>query len=153
MHSGSSMELTSPILQEIAQQITCGNPLLGLAVANEYLLPSTPLHRALATQVRRRIDMGFPHSPPLVEELLRGTRCGELPHTLRAHLGKRITIMRERALPAPTIPSGRTRGGPRRAPGTRSLRRTRPPSLSQLRLSGDLSPRCARSSCSSIRRS
>jgi hypothetical protein len=147
------MKLTTPILQDISQQITYGNPLLGLAVANEYLRPSTPLHKALAAQVCSRINKGFPHSAQLVDQLLSGKRCSELSRPLRAQIGKRSTSSRERTLPVPTIMWRRTPGDVRRPPTPRLLRRTRAPELSQLKSSGDLSPDCARSSCSSTRRS
>jgi hypothetical protein len=147
------MKLTTPILRDIAQQITLGNPLLGLAVANEYLRPSTPLHKALAAQVCSRINTGFPHSAQLVDQLLSGKRCSELTRPLRAELGKRSKSSRGRTLPVPTTMWRRTAGDVRRPPAPRLLRKMRALELSQLRVSGDLSPDCARSSCSSTRRS
>ncbi len=147
------MKLTSPLLRDIAQQVTTGNPMLGLAIANEYLAPSTALHKALATQVRGRIQKGLPHSPELAEQLLRGARSAELPAPLRAQIGKRSSLSPGCSLPAPTAMRRRTPGVMRRAPAPRMLRRAQAPSLSQLRLSGDLSFGCMRFSCSSMRRS
>jgi hypothetical protein len=153
MHWYSIMKLTTPILRDIAQQITTGNPLLGLAVANEYLAPSTELHKALATQVRGRITRGIPHSPEVAEHLLQGKRCGELPVPLRAQIGKRSSLPHGRKLPVLTAMRRRALGEARRAPAPRLLRRSPKLSFSQLILSGDSSPGCARSSCSSMRRS
>lgn len=153
LHLCSNMKLTSPRLRDIAQQITTGNPLLGLAVANEYLAPSTELHKALATQVRGRIQRGLSHSPEVAEELLQGKRCEELPISLRAQIGKRSSSPQKRSLPVPTAMRHRAAGEVRRAPAPRLLRRSQKLSLSQLILSEDLSSGCARSSCSSMRRS
>lgn len=148
-----NMKLTTPILRDIAQQITTGNPLLGLAVANEYLAPSTELHKALAAQVRRRMTRGLAYSPEVAEHLLQGKRCGELPIPLRAQIGKRSSLLQGRTLPVPTAMRRHVPGGVRRAPAPRLLRRYQTLSISQLKLSGDFSPACARSSCNSIKRS
>jgi hypothetical protein len=114
------MKLTSPILRDLAHQITTGNPLLGLAVANEYLTPSAPLHQALAAKARSRMHEGRIHSHELLDALLRGRRSAELPPILRAQLGKRSSFPQKKRSALPRQVQGLAIQGARRAPERRA---------------------------------
>ena len=120
MQRTSTMKLTSPILRDLAQQITTGNPLLGLAIANEYLTPSTPLHKAFSTQVHCRVRNGLNLSPELLDELLQGRRSGDLSPLLRGQLGKRLTFLRKRSMPTPRLVGSRESRSARRPPNRRA---------------------------------
>lgn len=82
------MKLTTPILKLVTHQISCGNPLWGLAVANEYLTPSDPLHRALAFNVRRRLKTAPEHGS-VFTMLAEGARRKDLPDDLAQAIGAR----------------------------------------------------------------
>lgn len=95
------MKITSPILKDLARQIASGNPMLGLALANEYLSPTTPLHRALVESFKRRLANDRVVSSRLATRLINGHRCAELPGNLRAQIGARVHFAKHHKMPHP----------------------------------------------------
>ena len=90
MLSLSTMKITNLILQQVSQQVAYGNPWWGLVVANEYLSPTNPLHRALVCCFHKRLGSTANHN--LVEKLVSGFRYAELPPDLRALIGIRVSL-------------------------------------------------------------
>jgi len=85
-----SMRLTLPRLKDISRQITDGNPWWGMVVANEYLDPSSPIHRALVTTFTEHIG-GELFEPELAIKLISGCRFEDLSDLLKSRLGARPT--------------------------------------------------------------
>lgn len=83
------MKLNHRTLQDLSLQIIRGNPLWGLVVANEYLLPRDPLRVALAKHFTQRLGEAA-HSP-LSVLLLQGARFRDLPGELASLVGPRET--------------------------------------------------------------
>lgn len=82
------MKLTAPILKLITDQVSQGNPLWGLALANEYLSSGDPLRRAITLVAKRRL--GTTSQPPLLSKLIEGARRDELPEDLAFAIGPRV---------------------------------------------------------------
>lgn len=102
------MKLTSPLLRDIATQMTQGNPLLGLAILNEYLSPSSPLHRAFVAKLHSRLLTDWEAPQELIRRLAQGEKRAQLPIPLQSKLGKKTTLLDRRALPSPRTPKRRS---------------------------------------------
>ena len=83
------MNITSPILKQLALQISQGNPWWGLVVANEYVPASSPLHHALARQFVKRVGVTFGDLQRLADQLIAGAHFDELTPQLQRQIGKR----------------------------------------------------------------
>jgi len=83
------MKVTQTILREIAFQISDGNPLWGLLLANEYLYPDDLLHRALVSQARRRFGSASLRTK-LILGIMNGERACSLSSTCLARVGSRV---------------------------------------------------------------
>jgi hypothetical protein len=90
------MKMTPTILKHITYQITHGNPLWGLAVANEYLSPGNPIHRALVLKASGRLK-DSPSATSILFKLKGGARRAELSRALSSRIGTRETS--EKACP------------------------------------------------------
>lgn len=80
------MNLTIPRLQQIANQIAHGNPWWGLAVANEYLDTSAPMHRAFVAKVKKRLGESACRSE-LATKLINGSCLETLSEALKYEVG------------------------------------------------------------------
>ena len=83
------MQITQTLLTEVSFQVSDGNPLWGLALANEYLSPSEPLHIALVQRVRSRLHPRD-FQQPLAKRLCAGERAKDLPQALQLLVGSRV---------------------------------------------------------------
>jgi hypothetical protein len=96
------MNITSPILKHLSLQISEGNPWWGLAVANEYVPASSPLHHALACQFVKRVGSTSGDLQRLADQLIAGARFEELPPQLQRRIGKRAFAI-GREMPQQTL--------------------------------------------------
>lgn len=113
-----TMKLTLPILKDLSHQISHGNPCWGMLVVNEYLKPSSPLHRALATQLLSRVSAINGERGELIEALVAGMPYNKLSPHLQAQVGTREVFIRGRSLPSHLSSKRPIRTGDRRLPLT-----------------------------------
>lgn len=90
--------MNTTLLREISFQVTRGNPLWGVSVANEYLDRTCALHTGLIARARRTLQERKTSDLQLLELLATGIRANELPAHLRLCIGSRI-VQRKDLLP------------------------------------------------------
>jgi hypothetical protein len=95
------MKITTPILKQIALQLTTGNPWWALVFANEYVDAGTPLHHALVQRFISRIGPTCGDRKSLADTLITGSRYNEIPPHLQPLVGKRTFPSYVRSGPQP----------------------------------------------------
>jgi len=105
------MSLT--LLREISFQLSRGNALWGLALANRYLGPSDPLRKAFATRAMQRLDGAMRME---MTALLEGALLADLPQEQQLAVGTRARRLNERATPRFSVTYHRIRSGMMRRP-------------------------------------
>jgi hypothetical protein len=91
------MKTNSTILREVSYQLTNGNPLWGMLLANEYFTRDNPFRGAIVTKFKQRISSLSDISSDLVLELIEGKKRAELPEDLAGLIGQRA-IKRSRSV-------------------------------------------------------
>ena len=111
------MKLTQLILTTISRELSNGNPWWALVVANEYLEPTSQLHKVLVKLFKGRVD----EDSDLTRRIHSGARYADLSAAERDRVGSRATFHRPSILALPCNRTERRHACGRRSPVRRPL--------------------------------
>jgi|GEM_PF-2416080 len=95
------MKTNSAILREVSYQLTNGNPLWGMLLANEYFTRDNPFRGAIVVKFKQRVSSLSCINRGLALELINGKKRAELPGDLADLIGQRA-IRRSRVIIQPS---------------------------------------------------
>ena len=122
------MKTNSAILREVSYQLTNGNPLWGMLLANEYFSRDNPFRGAIVVKFKQRVSSLSGINSGLALELINGRKLAELPGDLADLIGQRA-IRRSRVIIQPSRTETLSLIGANRRSGARLNSRTTPRSL------------------------
>ena len=91
------MKTNSAVLREVSYQLTSGNPLWGMLLANEYFNRDNPFRAAIITKFKQRISSSNGINNELALKLIEGKKRAELAEDI-AHLIGQRAIKRSRSV-------------------------------------------------------
>lgn len=81
------MKINATILKDISSQVSHGNSLWGIAVANEYLDKGDPIRSALVKKAESRYAKDGSNFPLEIKLLMNGCTCEQLSIAAQAQIG------------------------------------------------------------------
>lgn len=94
------MNTNSTVLREVSYQLTSGNPIWGMLLANEYFNKETPFRAAIVNKFKQRVSSLSGINSDLALALITGKKRSELPEDLADLIGQRA-IRRSRVIIQP----------------------------------------------------